>query len=1074
MLRNTFFILTFFTVLSLNAQCPVGDVYLNTQTDVENYISNYGTCEVIEGTLFIVGDTSIDISGITAIKRIEGSLIIDSKMTSISNFSNLEYVGGDFKIDQNDLLETIEGINKLHTVNGDFVITQNYNSLKHIKGFDALETIGGNFQISENYVLETISPFDSLLHIGGAFMIRRANALEQIVGFNKLEKIGISFDVSSFDGNLSIEMNNVLVEINGFNALKEVVRNIDIGGNSLLERTTGFINLEKVRNLSFSGSPLLIEIPIFDNLFEVEAIEFRSIGLVNIKGFNNVKSIDGFINLIDNNELTVMDAFNNLNYIAGIEIITNNSLESIKGFNQLTNVEGYFHINLNPSLISLEGLESLIKVSNLDFINDYSFIITDNISLSDCSAICNLLSNNGITGLIEIIGNPSNCSSQSEIEQYCIPDFDKDGILDDDDLDDDNDGILDTVEQNGDIIRDTDMDGFPDYQDLDSDNDGCFDVIEAGFTDDDGNGTLGSLPDTVDGDGLIIGESDGYTALLDSNNNGISDFQEHNILNAGEDGGLELCINNAPVNLFDSLGGTPDTGGVWSPSLSSGTGIFDPSVDAPGIYTYTVTNGVCGSDASEINVTVHQTPNAGEDGGLELCINNAPVNLFDSLGGTPDTVGVWSPSLSSGTGVFDPSVDAPGIYTYTVTNGVCGSDTSEVNIAIHQIPNAGEDGSLEICINSTPVNLFDSLGGTPDLGGTWSPSLSSGTGIFAPSLDVAGVYTYTVTNGVCGSDTSQVNVAIDQLPDAGENGTLELCINNDPINLFDSLSGTPDISGVWSPSLSSGTGIFDPLVDAPGIYTYTVTNGVCGFDASEVNVTVYQLPNAGEDGNLEICINNAPVNLFDSLGGTPDTDGIWSPSLSSGTGIFDPSVDASGVYTYTVINEACGMDNSQISVAITNVEVIQDYNIKITELSNNNWIEITIESNSQYEYSLNNVSFQLSNRFTNLSGGNYVLYAREINGCGVLEIPVSILDYPKYFTPNNDGFNDFWNLKGITNQEYSIFIYDRYGKLLKQLGTFEEGWDGTFNGNVLPSSDYWFRLVFNDGTVKNGHFTLKR
>src|SRR5690606_36160598 len=122
-------------------------------------------------------------------------------------------------------------------------------------------------------------------------------------------------------------------------------------------------------------------------------------------------------------------------------------------------------------------------------------------------------------------------------------------------------------------------------------------------------------------------------------------------------------------------------------------------------------------------------------------------------------------------------------------------------------------------------------------------SLSSGTGIFAPSLDVAGVYTYTVTNGVCGSDTSQVNVTIDQLPDAGENGILELCINNDPINLFDSLSGTPDIGGVWSPSLSSGTGVFDPLVDAPGIYTYTVMNGVCGSDTSEVNIAIHQIPN---------------------------------------------------------------------------------------------------------------------------------------------------------------------------------------------------------------------------------------
>src|SRR5690606_17198276 len=230
----------------------------------------------------------------------------------------------------------------------------------------------------------------------------------------------------------------------------------------------------------------------------------------------------GGFTITSNDNLVSINGFTNLDHIyGGVEIVTNNSLESIIGFNQLATV-GYFQINLNPSLTSLAGLESLIKVADISFINDYSFFITDNISLTDCSAICNLLSNNGITGLIEIVGNPPSCSSQSEIEQYCIPDFDKDGILDDDDLDDDNDGILDTVEQNGDVNRDSDSDGFPDHQDLDSDNDGCFDVIEAGFTDSDGNGTLGSLPDSVDGNGLITGEPDGYTAPLDSNNNGIS------------------------------------------------------------------------------------------------------------------------------------------------------------------------------------------------------------------------------------------------------------------------------------------------------------------------------------------------------------------------------------------------------------------------------------------------------------------------------------------------------------------------------------------------------------------------
>ncbi|PIA79165.1 hypothetical protein BFR04_06500 [Gaetbulibacter sp. 4G1] len=860
-------ILLFFVLLFSNlshSQCPTGDVYLNSQSDVENFISNYGTCEVINGTVYI-GDAT-DISGITAIKRIEGSLrIVYSEITSVSNFNSLEFVGGDFIIDQSHLIENIEGINKLHTVNGDFLITQNYSGLKNVKGFNLLERIGGNFQISENYSLETISSFDNLLNIEGWFLIRRANAMEKLIGFNRLIKIGTLFNVSSFKGNLSIERNDMLTEINGFNSLIEIVRNINIEGNPSLINVVGFRDLEKVINISFGGQ-LLVEIPIFDNLHTLGGLEVSSTGLTDVNGFNNVQAVGdstnywGHLTFNSNDSLIEITGFSRLIKIAaGLNITQNNQLNSLAGFKNLVEVP-HLGIGANQSLVSLNGLENIFKVE----LNGGTAInVSGNNSLIDCSALCNLLSKGSVIGEVLILDNPSKCSSETEVREECIPDFDKDGILNDDDLDDDNDGILDTVEQNGDPNRDSDSDNYPDHQDLDSDNDGCFDVIESGFTDNDQNGTLGSLPDNVDANGLIIGEPDGYTIPLDNNSDSIFDFQQANTLSAGEDGDLEICINSSSVDLFDSLTGVPGIGGVWTPSLTSGSGIFDPSIDTAGVYTYTVTNGVCGSDTSEVNVTIDVLPNAGEDGNLEICINSSSVDLFDSLTGVPDTGGVWTPSLTSGTGVFDPSIDTAGVYTYTVTNGVCGSDTSEVNVVIDVLPNAGEDGNLEICINSSSVDLFDSLTGAPDTGGVWTPSLISGTGVFDPSIDTAGVYTYTVTNGVCGSDTSEVNVAIDVLPNAGEDGNLEICINSSSIDLFDSLTGVPDTGGVWTPSLTSGTGVFDPSIDTAGVYTYTVTNGVCGSDTSEVNIVIDVLPIAGEDGDLEICINSSSVDLFD-------------------------------------------------------------------------------------------------------------------------------------------------------------------------------------------------------------------
>ncbi|SFZ90603.1 gliding motility-associated C-terminal domain-containing protein [Flaviramulus basaltis] len=1055
----------------LHSQCPTGDVYLNSQSDVQDYITNYGTCEVITGDLFI-GDAT-DISGITAIKRIEGSLIINySEINSVSNFSNLEFIGGDFEIDQSHLIENIEGIDKLHTVNGDFLITQNYSGLKNIKGFNALEKIGGNFQISENYSLESISPFDSLLNVGGWFLIRRANAMEKLIGFNKLTKIGTQYNVSSFKGNLSIEMNDILNEIIGFNSLIEVVRNIDIGQNASLVNVIGFTNLEKVRYLSFSGCPLLIEIPIFDNLFGVDGLEFWSIGLTDIKSFNNVEIIGDDINIINNENLIGITGFEKLIKLGGtLDIGQNIKLNNLIGFKKLVEIGGGLGIGNNISLKNLNGLENLFKI---EIEGGTAISISGNSTLTDCSALCNLLSKGSIIGEIFISDNPSKCGSEYEVREECIPDFDDDGILNDDDLDDDNDGILDTVEQNGNPDRDTDGDNYPDHQDLDSDNDGCFDVIEAGFTDSDDNGTLGSLPDTVDSNGLIIGESDGYSIPLDSNSDSIFEFQQSNILSAGEDGDLEICINSSSVDLFASLTGVPDTGGVWAPSLSSETGVFNPSTDSSGIYVYTVTNGVCGTDTSEVNVTVDALPNAGEDGNLEICINSSSVDLFASLTGVPDTGGVWVPSLSSGTGIFNPSIDSSGIYSYTVTNGVCGTDTSEVNVTVDELPNAGEDGSLEICINSSSVDLFNSLTGIPDTGGVWAPSLSSGTSIFNPSIDSSGIYSYTVTSGICGTDTSEVNVTVDVLPNAGEDGSLEICINSSSVDLFNSLTGIPDTGGVWTPSLTSGSGVFNPSIDSSGIYSYTVTSGICGTDTSEVNVTVDELPNAGEDGSLEICINSSSIDLFNSLTGIPDTGGVWAPSLSSNTGIFNPSIDISGTYIYTVTNGVCGSDTSEVNVTITDVTPISDYEIKIEEFSSNNMIEIIINSNLDYEFSLDRISFQNNNVFNNLVGGDYKVFVREINGCGVLEEAISILDYPKFFTPNNDGYNDFWKLKGKTDKDYSIFIYDRYGKLLKHLPSSQYSWDGTFNGTYLPINEYWFKVVFNDGTIKSGHFTLKR
>ena len=103
----------------------------------------------------------------------------------------------------------------------------------------------------------------------------------------------------------------------------------------------------------------------------------------------------------------------------------------------------------------------------------------------------------------------------------------------------------------------------------------------------------------------------------------------------------------------------------------------------------------------------------------------------------------------------------------------------------------------------------------------------------------------------------------------------------------------------------------------------------------------------------------------------------------------------------------------------------------------------------------------------------------DANGCSSpLTRDVLVVNYPKFFTPNDDTYNDTWNISGLQEQkDAKIFIFDRYGKLIKQIYPSGKGWDGTFNGEPLPSDDYWFLVEFTENFQSKefrAHFSLKR
>ena len=136
---------------------------------------------------------------------------------------------------------------------------------------------------------------------------------------------------------------------------------------------------------------------------------------------------------------------------------------------------------------------------------------------------------------------------------------------------------------------------------------------------------------------------------------------------------------------------------------------------------------------------------------------------------------------------------------------------------------------------------------------------------------------------------------------------------------------------------------------------------------------------------------------------------------------------------------------------------------------------ITPATNANYEFSIDGINYQSNTLFTSVPKGNYIAYVRNSATCEYTTYPFTILDYPTFFTPNGDGFNDIWKIDGLDLYPQAVIsIFDRFGKLLKQMNSNSVGWNGNFNGTQLPADDYWFRLVLNDNQIVNGHFSLKR
>lgn len=181
-------------------------------------------------------------------------------------------------------------------------------------------------------------------------------------------------------------------------------------------------------------------------------------------------------------------------------------------------------------------------------------------------------------------------------------------------------------------------------------------------------------------------------------------------------------------------------------------------------------------------------------------------------------------------------------------------------------------------------------------------------------------------------------------------------------------------------------------------------------------------------------------------------------------------------YDYSTNGEIIICTNSvDFIVAPSNQALVK--NISIKDISNQNSVEIFVTGDGDYEYSMDGFTFQDSPKFSNLEPGFAVIYVQDKNGCGITQDKISIIGYPKFFSPNGDGTNDLWQLIGVDEvfqPNSEITIFDRFGTLITRITPQNKGWNGDANGQRLPASDYWFKVNLEDGRVFTGHFALKR
>ncbi len=352
------------------------------------------------------------------------------------------------------------------------------------------------------------------------------------------------------------------------------------------------------------------------------------------------------------------------------------------------------------------------------------------------------------------------------------------------------------------------------------------------------------------------------------------------------------------------------------------------------------------------------------------------------------------------------------------------------------------------------------------------------------------------------SVTTSFTLQINPNPIANNTPDLYYCDeDNDNIEIFNLLDNESLIRGASQPASQFSLTFYNDLQNAEDdvdaisnnyeaedeeiIYARLENLTTRCFDVTEFQTRLNPKPIIPIETTVPLC-NDVPIVVSAETGFDGDTY-LWSTGETSAEILIEPSDLVGGTLNLTVevtrpyLTGDCTATHNFTVIASDEADIVFTPKLDFAD-PNRIIVEIDPLRIGDYIFLLDGVENtpNTSNIFENVTYGQHTVTVRDINGCNDVSQNVFVFDVPKFFTPNNDEIHDTWHIVGIERPELTgttVYVYNRYGKLIKTLTDNSEGWDGTFNGTPMPSDDYWYvAKVVQLGNIFDvkGHFTLKR